>query len=316
MQDELGDRMKMYEVVEAGRRFMPLLPIIARIDGRTFSSFTRGLARPFDKRLSDLMIATTAFLAKETNASIGYTQSDEITLVWYSTEIKSQVFFDGKIQKMNSQLSALATAFFLKGIIATIPEKAHLLPTFDSRVWQVPTQKEACACLLWRELDASKNSISMATRAHFSTKAMMGKKSAEMHDMLHSKGVNWNDYPTHFKRGSYIQRRKVITTFSPAELEKLPEKHAARTNPGLQVERQIWDVIELPRFASLENPCDVVFKGAAPKIKKNKMDYTRYVIGVPIQNIRAENGFMIGHVIGLDAAAAKLTKTYKILKKF
>jgi len=102
MSDSLGDRMKLYESAEASRRFMPLLPVLARIDGRCFSSFTKGMERPYDSVMTDMMIATTAALVSETNACMGYTQSDEITLAWHSTDLKSQIFFDGRIMKMTS----------------------------------------------------------------------------------------------------------------------------------------------------------------------------------------------------------------------
>ena len=52
MNDGLSDRMKQYEAAEAGRRLMPLLPALARLGGRAFHSFVRGLARPFDQRRS------------------------------------------------------------------------------------------------------------------------------------------------------------------------------------------------------------------------------------------------------------------------
>src|ERR1700741_264409 len=107
--DAFGDRMKLYEMTEAGRRLMPLVPVMARIDGRSFSGFTRKLERPYDKRLSDLMIETTRWLVEITVACMGYTQSDEISLTWYSESSESQVFFDGRIQKMVSQLASLAT---------------------------------------------------------------------------------------------------------------------------------------------------------------------------------------------------------------
>jgi tRNA(His) guanylyltransferase len=84
--DDLGDRMKDYEMAEAGRRCMPRLPILARIDGRGFSKFTGGLERPYDRRLSDLMVDTVKFLVRETNAVCGYTQSDEISLAWYAAQ--------------------------------------------------------------------------------------------------------------------------------------------------------------------------------------------------------------------------------------
>ena len=134
MTDDLGDRMKVFEQAEAGRRFLPLLPVVARLDGRGFSSFTRGLQRPFDSRMSDLMIETTKALVDETVAVCGYTQSDEITLAWYSDDYRSQIFFDGKIQKMVSTLAAIASVTFNKLLPQFLPEKVTAAPTFDCRV--------------------------------------------------------------------------------------------------------------------------------------------------------------------------------------
>ena len=105
-----GDRMKLYERMEAGRRFMPRLPICVRLDGKGFSKWTRGLARPYDPRLSALMEHVATRLVEETQAVIGYTQSDEISLVFYTADPKAQVFFDGRIQKMTSVLAAMTTA--------------------------------------------------------------------------------------------------------------------------------------------------------------------------------------------------------------
>ena len=91
MKDNLGDRMKGYESMESGRRCMSLLPILARIDRKNFSRFTRNMDRPYDIRLSQRMIETTKHLVKESNARIGYTQSDEISLLFYSDNTKEQV---------------------------------------------------------------------------------------------------------------------------------------------------------------------------------------------------------------------------------
>jgi len=266
--DTLGDRMKMFEEIEAGRKFMPLLPVVARIDGRTFHTFTRGLERPFDATFSKIMEDVMVFLTKETNALMGYTQSDEITLVWDSQDTKSQIFFDGRISKMNSQLAALASIMFFKLVSERLPkEYADKLPTFDSRVWQVPNQTEAANVFLWREWDATKNSVSMAARAHFSAKALFGKKRQEMMDMLFEKGINWNDYPIHFKRGVYAQKRSVTRNFTPEELVKLPDKHAAKINPELKVVRSEWKKVDMPIFGSIMNREGVIFNKEFPVIK-------------------------------------------------
>ena len=266
MNDTLGDRMKMYEGAEAGRRFMPLLPIIARIDGRSFHSVTKGCMRPYDPLLSMAMLNTTVALVKETNACMGYTQSDEITLAWYSKDVESQIYFDGRIAKMTSQLAAHATLAFYKEALANLPDIAKKNPTFDARVWQVPNVIEGANTFLWREWDATKNSISMAAAAFYSHKELHGKSGPQKQEMLFQKGINWNDYPTFFKRGSYIQRKIVKGPFTADDLEKLPEKHAARTNPNLLIDRSVFRRLEMPVLGSVVNREAVIFSGAEPVV--------------------------------------------------
>ena len=270
VRDDFGDRMKMYEGMESERRLMPLLPVLARIDGRAFHSFTRGMNSPFDATFSSAMVDTTLALVRETGACMGYTQSDEITLAWHSENPKSQIWFDGRIAKMTSQLGAQATLIFYRLVLERMPEYANRMPTFDARVWNVPNRSEGANVFLWREWDATKNSVSMAASAYYSHKALMGKNTTQKHDMLHEKGVNWNDYPAVFKRGAYIQRRNESIPFSAEELERLPIKHAARTNPGLVVERSVCDVLDLPPLGTITNREDVIFEGATP-ITKNVM---------------------------------------------
>lgn len=264
MSDALGDRMKLYEGIEAGRRFMPTLPILARIDGRAFHSFTQGMERPFDQRFTEAMVATTAYLVDETCACMGYAQSDEITLAWHATDIKSQVWFDGRIHKMVSQLAAHATLQFFRQAVLLLPEFANRLPTFDARAWQVPNRTEGANAFLWREWDATKNSVSMAAAALYSHKELMGKSGSQKQEMLFQKGVNWNDYPPSFKRGTYVQRRVIERAFTAEEIALLPPKHEARTNPGLLVRRSVVQERDLPPLASISNRVAVIFEGASP----------------------------------------------------
>lgn len=262
--------MKMYEGIEADRRMMPLLPTFARVDGRAFHSFTRGMNRPFDERMSAVMTETALYLVRETNACMGYTQSDEITLAWLSTDSKSQIWFDGRHNKMVSQIAALATLQFYRLVMERMPEYADRLPTFDARVWQVPNRAEGANVFLWREWDATKNSISMAAHSVYSDKALHGKNGSEKQEMLFQKGINWNDYPAFFKRGSFAQRRSVLKPFSAEEIERLPEKHAARRNPALTVERSEWRVLEMPPFRAVVNREAVIFDGANYETASNR----------------------------------------------
>lgn len=255
-----ADRLKALEQIEAGRKANPNLPLLARLDGRSFSKFTKSLKRPFDSRLSQLMIDTAKYLVEQTHATLGYTQSDEISLYWSVPKVDSivldvngkvvvkidpseqtiqndllsektpqpqtgQYMFDGKIQKLTSTLAAMATAFFVSNLGDRIPEKKGYLPTFDARVWQVTTQLEAFESFGWRQDDAIKNSISMAAFAVFSHSLLQKKKSEEKKKMLRDHGSPWEDEPEFFKRGTFVMRQTSLTVLSHEQLAKIPEKH-------------------------------------------------------------------------------------------
>ncbi len=267
MTDDFGDRMKDYEMAEAGRRLMPGLPVCARIDGKRFSRFTEGLSRPFDERMSQLMVSTTRYLVEESAALAGYTQSDEISMLWYDDDPKVQLFLDRRIQKLTSILSSMATAWFNAHIGQALPEKAGAIALFDCRVWALPSREEAANVFLWREIDATKNSVSMAARAHYPHELLHGKSAAEMQELLFQKGVNWNDYPGFFKRGTFVLRRGVTRRFATEELDALPPLHAARTNPDLMVTRYEVGPVEMPPFGRVVNRVGVLFAGEEPQVQ-------------------------------------------------
>lgn len=218
--DALGDRMKSYERIETEQRFKPNSILYVRLDGRGFSKFTKGLKRPFDERLSSLMIETTKHLVENFKCTIGYTQSDEISLI-IKNDYEAPCDFDGKKQKLISSLSASATAFFNVNLLTAIPEKFNKgnLPCFDCRIFEVPNEVEAYNAILWREKDAIKNSISMLAQHHFSHKELQGKKSDVMKDMLKTqKDVIWEDQPKFFKSGTYVKRELYVKTVPDSEL--------------------------------------------------------------------------------------------------
>ena len=266
---DLGDRMKLYEGKESDRRFVPLLPVLARLDGRAFHSFTKGMKRPYDSTFRALMVNVAHGLIEETNALVAYIQSDEISLVWYSPDPESQIWFDGRIQKMTSQLAAHASVIFNLLLPSFFPDKAKNrdagnYPTFDARVWTTPTLEEAANCFLWRERDATRNSILSAGQAVFSHKQLHGKNTSTIQDMLHEAGINWNDYHPDFKRGTWLQKKRVVRPFTTDELDKLPERHHARMTPNLDVER--WEIqrSNMPPFGTVTNRADVIFLGHSP----------------------------------------------------
>lgn len=261
--DALGDRQKSYEMAEAGRKLMPLLPVMVRLDGRGFSRFTKGMQRPFDPGMVQLMADTTKYLVENTGAILGYCQSDEITLVLYTDNYSTELFFGSRIQKLTSVLASMCTAYFNRNLPDFFPNKKNMA-TFDCRVWNVPTLEEAANAVLWRERDATKNSITMACSHYYSHKELFKKHQTEQHDMLHAKGINWNDYPSAFKRGTYVRRVKTMSKFTPEELAQLPAKHNAHKNPDLVVERSRVEFVEFPPFGSVQNRVGVIFFGEDP----------------------------------------------------
>lgn len=262
--DSLGDRMKWYERRYTEQVVLPMIPVICRIDGKSFHTFTKGLERPYDQRLSQLMVDTTKFLVEETGARCGYTQSDEISLCWLTDDPKSEIFFRGKLFKLISVVGSMTTAFFNKRLPDSIPEKADQLAMFDSRVWEVPLYYEASNYFIWREQDATRNSISMAAQSLYSHKNLHKKSGSEMQEMLFQKGINWNNYPRFFKRGTYVRKRVVERPFTVDEMESLPPKHRAHTDPDLKVQRSVVMEEDLPVLTTIQNRDDVILFGADP----------------------------------------------------
>ena len=263
--DLFGDRMKAYEAVETDRVLDAALPIYARIDGRSFSAFTRRMQRPFDERMSGAMIATTKHLVEETLPRIAYTQSDEISMVWLY-EGESQPLFGGKVHKLTSVLASLAAAAFQLEVRRAFGDDAErlagMLPHFDARVFQLPSKIEAANAILWRALDARKNAVSMATRAHFSARAMFGQDQTAMRSMLQGVGVEFEDYPPRFKRGTFLRRILIERGLTDAELARIPEKH--RPAPGALVTRSVVSEIDMPPFNTVTNRVAVMFEAAEP----------------------------------------------------
>jgi tRNA(His) guanylyltransferase len=262
----LSDRMKSYEA-QYDVRTIPMCPVVARMDGRAFHTFTRGMERPFDVLLVSLMRKVTEGLVFETNARIGYCQSDEISLVFQQETPESEIYFDGRVLKMTSILASTATLLFNRLLPEAFPAKVSAKPVFDARVMSVPSRAEACNYLIWREQDAVRNSIAMAAQAKFSHRELHGVDTKRMQEMLFQRhGINWNDYESRYKRGSYFRRVTKSIPFSAEELAKLPEKHEARRNPGLLVERRVVEEACLPPLQRVVNREEVVFDGAEPRV--------------------------------------------------
>lgn len=216
---DFADRMKSYEPRDKAERGLPLL---ARLDGRSFSRFTRHLTKPFDHRLTELMRNTTVYLMNEFGASIGYTQSDEITVGWVGD---SDFPFDGRFQKLASILAAACTGYFTRQLPEMISEKSSKAVMFDARVYQVPSLQEMHNVIKWREGDAVKNSITMAASELFSHKQLQGVSGETKLEWLRERGQPWEDLKDRFKRGSFFVRAPGLRMLTDVELEAIPPQY-------------------------------------------------------------------------------------------
>lgn len=257
--DAFGNRMKHYESIPENT-LIPGLPIVARMDGHNFHRYTKGMLRPFDDGLRASMIAATKAVMEFTDASIGYTQSDEITIIIPS---QKEPIFNGRIMKLASILAVKTANAFNQEIHKYYPDKPYA--EFDARVFNVPNETEAANAVLWREFDATKNSISSVAHYYCGHSAVQNLNGSQMQDKLMLEhNVNWNDYPASCKRGVYLRRVVETRKFTPEEIETLPPMHDARKNPDYEFTREYIREIDMPIFSKVKNREDVVFRNAPP----------------------------------------------------
>lgn len=255
-QDALDDRMKGYEAAETDRRFDPSLPLVVRLDGRAFSTFTRGLGKPFDARLSKIMRDVTAHLVEQTGARIGYTQSDEITLILDRASDEEEPIFGGRAFKIASVLASMAASKFTLLAHEVWPERvAKIVPSFDCRAFAVPSRIEAVNALVWRELDASRNALQAVAQSRFASDEIHSKSSDELEAMLAAIGVKVTDYPAALRFGRYLARRAVEVTLSEEDLLRIPTQHRPS---GPIVRSRVVD-LDIAPIAMRADRLDLVF---------------------------------------------------------
>lgn len=220
----LSDRMKDYELVSE-YRLTKKTPVIVRIDGKSFHTFTKGLDKPFDSILSEAMNYVCRKLIETIKGcKFAYTQSDEISLLLTDWDkLSTDCYFDYRLQKMVSVLSSAATMYFNQYIVSRVlywqkgeSELSEKLfdrwatkagcAMFDARAYNLP-KEEVCNYFIWRQEDASKNSIQSLGRSKFSFKQMLNKNNKEVQDMLFNEyDINWNRIDTKWKRGFAVYR--------------------------------------------------------------------------------------------------------------
>jgi len=212
----LGDRMKDFYENRSKTFLTRRTPAIIRLDGKAFHSFTKGFERPFSEPLKNMMVETAKMLCCEiSGAKMAYTQSDEISiLITDFNKFNTQVWFNYSTQKIVSVAASVATAIFNKEYLSYLALKdnesgmvenfkEHKRAYFDARVFNIP-EDEVENYFVWRQQDWERNSLSMLAQAHFSHTELHGKKRKNIHEMLHTKNINWAKLDSVWKRGTTI----------------------------------------------------------------------------------------------------------------
>lgn len=234
--DDLGLRMKIFYEQISKTKLMRRTPVIIRIDGKTFHTFTKGFQRPFDEMLIKAMQETARYLCENIQGCVlGYSQSDEITLVLTDyRKLETDAWFDYEVQKMCSIAASMATMAFNKQFRQNVEEWKKTAEEdekqygvylkamengamFDARCFNIP-KEEVVNCLYWRQLDASRNSIQMVGQANFSHKELQGKSCREIRTMLlEKKSINWDELPAYEKYGSCVRKEMYAVNMEHCE---------------------------------------------------------------------------------------------------
>lgn len=203
MTDSLGDRIKRYERAY-NHHLTPRTPVLIRVDGRAFHTYTRGMDKPFDHNLMTAMLRATTHTAMDMQGfRLAYTQSDEATFLLHDfADLQTQAWFDYDHSKVVSLTASLFTAHFNQHMRWQTGNDT--IAAFDARAFTVPAG-DVPNVFLWRQRDWERNSLQMLARAHFSHKQLHGKGHREIHDMLHGRGINWAELPDPEKNGTFVR---------------------------------------------------------------------------------------------------------------
>ena len=241
---------------------------LIRVDGKAFHTYTRGCERPFDAGLIADMDETACYLCKNIQgAKIGFVQSDEISILMTDFEThQTDAWFDGNIQKIVSVAASMATAIFNRlrtirllndSVILDKNGIVHVedttgewldkfseqkLAEFDARTFTIPSKTEVMNYFIWRQQDTVRNSISSVAQTLYSSKELNGKNMSQQQDMIHEKGLNWNDYCPTQKRGRFVHKQSYVIGETITGGEKATRSRwVARACPTFTAEPEFLD---------------------------------------------------------------------------
>lgn len=268
--DSLGDKVKAFEDVENDRCFAPNSFLLARVDGRAFHTFTKGMSKPVDLWVLNSMIQATIDVAADFKSRLAYVQSDEATFCWhYESSSTEALPFNGREQKLCSSIAAGFSSAFMNALITSDPQRYLNLgrvPSFDCRIWEVPGWGAQVDAFFWREKDAVKNAVSTAACTVASAKELAGLKHRERLALLEARGFDWEGLPLAFRCGAYVRRISRMCEIDAEIIAKIP--HDKRLAPGTLFMRHETAIdSNLLSINQLYNECEFLVHGIEPHIR-------------------------------------------------
>ena len=272
--DSLGNRMKENYEDRSKNYLIRRIPVIIRIDGKSFHTFCKRFKKPYDEFLNNSLNEVMLSLCKRIQgAKMAERHSDEISIVLtdYDT-IDTDSFFDYNVQKVCSVVASMATAEFCKQMTR---ENANPIgiqrlmmigelkvnedwPCFDARCFNVP-ESEVANYFWWRLIDAKRNSINMLAQSLFSHKELQGLTCDQMQElMFQKKGINWGKLEGGRKAGFIAVKEKE---------SKPAYSRGPVADNSVMVERNIWKAVPSPETVS---KLRVIIEKVLPKTEKQK----------------------------------------------
>ena len=259
----LGDRLKKIE--QQNTHYVNAeFPLYARLDGKKFSGFTRGMQRPFDDVFNEMMTQTVKTLVEETNASLAFHQSDEISLFWHDDVATD---FGARRDKLLGELVGLATARFVQLTHEFFPNLVNRLPRFDCRLMNV-SEATAADFFMWRQMDCIKNSVSQMSSAYIAHSELLGVSTGKRKQMLEELlGKPWDELPAHYRLGTFIRRIQEHRTIDVAHI---PEEHRWRV-PESAI-RNVTSKLVYSPIQQFDDPRDILYTDMANEYLLEKSD--------------------------------------------
>ena len=239
MKTDLGNRMKVYEAVfdlSLSRR----TPLILRLDGKAFHTYTRGLDKPWDSDLhAAFVVAARALCAQAQGCKLAYLQSDEASFLLTDWDaLDTQPWLGQRLQKLCSVAASIFTGVFAqeRDDMGCPKCSRGLPPAFDCRAFTLP-EAEVCNYFLWRQQDAERNSVSGLAQSLFSHKQLHCQGQRAMRAMLAEAGAPWESLPAIQRRGSCLTR----------------EAYEIETQDGKATRHRWSEDVEIPCFSEDRN---------------------------------------------------------------